>query len=356
MKSRLKQMRKEMGNPWLFVTSLGLLVSVFTIVSYGYSSASEVLPAKSVSLDGGEIAWGSPSGVYYWNGVSHVQISGSSLTDGFGPAPNFVATSDYSPTTSVSLDGGEIAWGSASGVYYGGGSVYMQISGYTQTTGFSPAPGFVATIEYAPAASVSLDGGEIGWGSEAGVYYWDGDSSVQIGGRTQTTGFSPAPGFVATIEYAPAASVSLDGGEMGWGSAGGVYYWNRNSDKPFRQISGYFLTTGFSPAPGFMATSQFSTAESISLGNGKIAWGSSSGVYYWNGTSITEVSDLVGVETGDVNGDGSVDLADAVLALQIAVGLEPSGDVRLDADVNGDGEIGLEEVVYVIQSIAGLRQ
>jgi hypothetical protein len=68
------------------------------------------------------------------------------------------------------------------------------------------------------------------------------------------------------------------------------------------------------------------------------------------------VSDLVGVETGDVNGDGSVDLADAVLALQITVGLEPSGDVRLDADVNGDGEIGLEEVVYVIQSIAGLRQ
>ncbi|MDY6950590.1 MAG: dockerin type I repeat-containing protein [Thermodesulfobacteriota bacterium] len=321
----------------------------------GFVAASDYSPTTSVSLDGGTIGWGSASGVYYWNGSVYIQISGYTETAGFSPAPGFVATSDYSPTTSVSLGGGAIGWGSASGVYHWNGSVYTQISGYTETAGFSPAPGFVATIEYAPATSVSLDGGAIGWGSASGVYYWDGNSSIQIGGRTETAGFSPAPGFVATTEYAPATSVSLDGGELGWGSAAGVYYWDQGLDTPYRQISGYFLTTGFSPAPGFMATNQFSAAKCVSLDDGKIAWGSAAGVYCWDEASITAVSDLVGVEKGDVNGDGNVDLADAIFALRILVGLEPAGEIRLDADVNGDSRIGLEEIFYIMGRIAGLR-
>jgi hypothetical protein len=203
---------------------------------------------------------------------------------------------------------------------------------------------------------VSLDLGKIAWGSASGVYYWDGASYTQIGGRTYTDGFSPAPGYVASIEYAPANSVSLDLGKITWGSASGVYYWDRGSDTAYAQISGYFLASGFSPAPGFVSMNDFSSARSVCLDGGKIAWGSASGVYYWDGASITEVSDLEGVERGDINGDGTVDLADAVSALQILVGLEPSTAVRKEADVNGDGQIGLEEVMYIIQEAAGLRQ
>jgi hypothetical protein len=58
---------------------------------------------------------------------------------------------------------------------------------------------------------------------------------------------------------------------------------------------------------------------------------------------------------GDTNGDGKVDLTDAVLALQVLAGLEPSTSVHQEADVNGDNKIGLEEVFYVIQKVAGLR-
>jgi hypothetical protein len=62
---------------------------------------------------------------------------------------------------------------------------------------------------------------------------------------------------------------------------------------------------------------------------------------------------------GDINGDSSVDLEDAILALQVVAGMNPSG-IRASypacgADVNGDGKIGLPEVIDILQKVAGLR-
>ena len=62
-----------------------------------------------------------------------------------------------------------------------------------------------------------------------------------------------------------------------------------------------------------------------------------------------------GDSRGDINGDGNVDLADAILGLKILLGLESSATVNMEADVNNDGEIGLEEIMYIIQKIAGKR-
>ena len=59
---------------------------------------------------------------------------------------------------------------------------------------------------------------------------------------------------------------------------------------------------------------------------------------------------------GDVNGNGTLGLEDAILALQVVSGIAPSESVNLSADVNGDGKIGLEEVIYILQRISGLRQ
>jgi hypothetical protein len=62
---------------------------------------------------------------------------------------------------------------------------------------------------------------------------------------------------------------------------------------------------------------------------------------------------------GDVNDDKAVNLLDAILALQVIGGLNPT-TIRADygasgCDVNDDGEIGLEEVIYILQKAAGLR-
>ena len=60
---------------------------------------------------------------------------------------------------------------------------------------------------------------------------------------------------------------------------------------------------------------------------------------------------------GDVNGDGEVNLADAILALKIACGVEISGaGVAAGADVDGDGKIWLAEVINILQKIAELRK
>ncbi len=57
---------------------------------------------------------------------------------------------------------------------------------------------------------------------------------------------------------------------------------------------------------------------------------------------------------GDADGSGTVDLADAIMALRIVAGIAVN-NVSLCADVNGDGKIGMEEVVYILQKVAGLR-
>jgi uncharacterized repeat protein (TIGR02543 family) len=62
---------------------------------------------------------------------------------------------------------------------------------------------------------------------------------------------------------------------------------------------------------------------------------------------------------GDINDDGFVSLADAIMALQTIGEMKPAG-IRLDyaasgADVGGDNRIGLEEIIYILQRVAGMR-
>ncbi|MDP2875740.1 MAG: dockerin type I domain-containing protein, partial [Holophaga sp.] len=59
---------------------------------------------------------------------------------------------------------------------------------------------------------------------------------------------------------------------------------------------------------------------------------------------------------GDINGDGSITIADAILAMQVLAGMRPEGlPAAALSDVNGDGKIGLPEVIYIMQTAAGLR-
>ncbi|MCD6585823.1 MAG: hypothetical protein J7K96_08690, partial [Desulfobacteraceae bacterium] len=58
---------------------------------------------------------------------------------------------------------------------------------------------------------------------------------------------------------------------------------------------------------------------------------------------------------GDVNGDSNVDLSDAILALQLMVGINPAQPIYKTADVNDDGQIGLEEAIRALQAVSGIE-
>jgi len=59
---------------------------------------------------------------------------------------------------------------------------------------------------------------------------------------------------------------------------------------------------------------------------------------------------------GDVSGDGNVDLADVILALQVSCGVDTGSDVIYrEADVNNDGRIGLAEAIHALRVISEIQ-
>lgn len=56
---------------------------------------------------------------------------------------------------------------------------------------------------------------------------------------------------------------------------------------------------------------------------------------------------------GDVDGSGSLELNDAILALQLAAGMSPGGTILRAADSDGDQKIGLAEAIYCLTGLSG---
>jgi hypothetical protein len=78
--------------------------------------------------------------------------------------------------------------------------------------------------------------------------------------------------------------------------------------------------------------------------------------------STTAIAGLLGINLsgsvswGDVNGDYKVNLADAILTLQILSRMDTSvKTISLRADVTADVRIGLAEMIFILQKTAGLR-
>ncbi len=87
-------------------------------------------------------------------------------------------------------------------------------------------------------------------------------------------------------------------------------------------------------------------------------------VAYTPGRIVTYTYDAAGnrtrvevsTSTGDVNGDGRIDLTDAVLILQIAIGSAPPGQaIYADIDVDGNRRLSLGDTLFILQKTAGIR-
>ncbi|MGD9972818.1 MAG: dockerin type I domain-containing protein [Desulfatirhabdiaceae bacterium] len=85
-------------------------------------------------------------------------------------------------------------------------------------------------------------------------------------------------------------------------------------------------------------------------------------VSYSNGANIEYAYDPAGNRTllritvpgeiGDVNGDGLVDLTDAILSLQVLTGMTVPTVTNAGGDVNADGRIGAAEAIHAMEKTA----
>lgn len=79
-----------------------------------------------------------------------------------------------------------------------------------------------------------------------------------------------------------------------------------------------------------------------------------------SGISYIFINSLITGDSGpgDVNGDGGIDLKDAILTLKILSGIEmlPDETVFPQGDINDDETIGVAEAIYVLQEVAGIRR
>ena len=91
--------------------------------------------------------------------------------------------------------------------------------------------------------------------------------------------------------------------------------------------------------------------------------GSSSPDYVANPIASGGTGGVSGVHSGDINGDGVVDIVDALLALKAGVGLvQLSGSEITRGDVGplvngvpvGDGRIDIEDTILILRKAVGL--
>jgi hypothetical protein len=70
------------------------------------------------------------------------------------------------------------------------------------------------------------------------------------------------------------------------------------------------------------------------------------------GTDIS-ITYKVGTIKGDVNGDGDVDIADAVCIVNYVVGKPNTTFIEAAADANGDGDIDIADAVHIVNYVVG---
>lgn len=223
------------------------------------------------------------------------------------------------------------------------------------------------------ALALARDGSVYEWGY---YYYYDAGGDIQHVNRPFPTRVEVGSGSPLTNIVAIAAGekfgIALD-------RNGHVWAWGINAARQLGQGSQYpDVWSQFAlPVKNSSGNGYLSDIVSISAGGNRcLALDSRGSLWGWGNygslpgnsytgnpergyvTGFSAGGDLMAMILsgmgGDLNGDGSVGLADAVLCLKLLAGM-PVGEMRLDGGITGEPKIGLQEVLYILQGIAGMR-
>jgi hypothetical protein len=87
----------------------------------------------------------------------------------------------------------------------------------------------------------------------------------------------------------------------------------------------------------------------------RFSLGSTDSSWFFSGWNIDSFQVRGSASTkGDINGDGSVDLQDAIVALKILSSIPVSG-IQKEADIDDDKVIGVMEAIYILQKVGMIR-
>ncbi|MCB2216477.1 MAG: dockerin type I repeat-containing protein [Desulfobulbaceae bacterium] len=158
----------------------------------------------------------------------------------------------------------------------------------------------------------------------AGSNNWVKTGTANIPGQWTATVTGSAPGFVdfAALDFKPASNSPL----------------RDRTDQVPAGPAGYPF-----PVPHYPPSNH--PPERVLPADGEAMWRASDSLL-----DVGAFEYAAAVLAGDLNGDGSVGLVDAMIALQIVSGIA-TDDLRPDypdsgADVNGDGRVGLAEAIF----------
>lgn len=155
----------------------------------------------------------------------------------------------------------------------------------------------------------------------------NGKPKATLGERFSTTEHSISSNILANGDYRFVAT-SMDGDVIS-GTKGTLFSVTLIADASL--VSGTKLT-------GLVKNVEFNTKDNQKLTFGDVSF---------------SISIKSSVTIGDVNGDGDVDIADAVCIVNYVVGKPNSTFVLAAADANGDGDVDIADAVCIVNYVVG---
>ncbi len=281
---------------------------------------------------------GLTGGSYYYR-VRAVNTGGTGKNSTVMAARTAPAVPQAMPATNITQTGFTANWSTASSAE----SYCLDVSAADD---FSSFEGVYENLSVGNKTSQSV----IGLSSCKTYYYRV--RAVNAGGTGNNSEVQPVEiSSAPTLTTIAASSLTMTGAETG----GNV----TNACGDTITAGGVCWNTSLNPT-----TSNSHTTENV-IGTGvfsSIISGLNPGTTYYvrayatnsNGTSYgNNVTFTTNAIKGDIDASGTIDLADAVLALKVLAGLNPGG-VHSSADINEDTRIGIEEVIHALREISKL--
>lgn len=231
-----------------------------------------------------------------------------------------------------------------------------------EPTATLPPGGEYIEINQSGFSLISVDSEETSGEDGAAINLFDGDTStiwhtewesaepthpheilIDLGRTYDVGGIRYLPrqdgvenGIIADYE------VYVSTGTSNWGNAAAYGTWANNDTE--KEVL-------FSPETGryirFVALSEVA-------GNPWTSGAELNVLEYTDGTTTPAPTATPSGDLGDVNGDGAIDIVDALLVAQFYVGLNPANVDQSKADVNCDGSVDIVDALLIAQYYVGL--